>query len=98
MRQGQAACSLCCCRFGLAASALCWLPVWACCKRAVLAAGLPRPLSRLCPACGPFPVRWSAEGGHSVRLLSPSSLQEELKLDVEALRSSPVRHMLVPFN
>ena len=26
-----------------------------------------------------------------MRLLSPGSLEEELKLDVEALRSSPVR-------
>ena len=35
--------------------------------------------------------RWSAEGGHRVRLLAPHSLQAELKLDVAALRSSPVR-------
>lgn len=47
----------------------------------------------------PHPLRWptrpcrswSAEGGHSVRLLDPRSLQEDLRLDVATLRSSPVR-------
>jgi hypothetical protein len=34
--------------------------------------------------------RWTAEAGHSVRLLAPHTLQEELKLDVAAMRSSPV--------
>lgn len=42
------------------------------------------------PAGDVFLVRWSAEGGHSVRLLAPHTLQDELKLDVDALRSSPV--------
>ncbi len=49
------------------------------------------PLTAPCCAIPALPRSWTAEGGHSVRLLSPGSLEEELKLDVEALRSSPVR-------
>jgi hypothetical protein len=41
------------------------------------------------PAGDVYLVRWTADSGHSVRLLSPDRMQEELKLDVEALRSSP---------
>ena len=55
-------------------------------------AGQPMRTPSLCVcACVCGARRWSAEGGHRVRLLAPHSLQEELKLDVAALRSSPVR-------
>lgn len=36
-------------------------------------------------------IRWSQEGGHSVLPLDSSQLEEHLKLDVEALRSQPLR-------
>ena len=36
-------------------------------------------------------VRWSAAGGHRVHQLSAGTLARELRLDVEALRSNPVR-------
>ncbi|KAL4439045.1 hypothetical protein ABPG77_006982 [Micractinium sp. CCAP 211/92] len=45
------------------------------------------------PAGDVFLIRWSAERGHTVRLLAPHTLQEELKLDVAALRSSPLALM-----
>ncbi|KAL4452698.1 hypothetical protein ABPG75_008360 [Micractinium tetrahymenae] len=45
------------------------------------------------PAGDVFLIRWSAERGHSVRLLAPHTLQEELKLDVETLRNSPMALM-----
>lgn len=62
----------------------CILAGWACWPKASCSA-----------ASGSRHRRWTAEGGHSVRLLSPHSLQEELKLDVEALRSSPVSEGVV---
>ncbi|KAI3436571.1 hypothetical protein D9Q98_005987 [Chlorella vulgaris] len=45
------------------------------------------------PAGDVFLIRWTAEAGHSVRLLAPHTLQEELKLDVAAMRSSPLAMM-----
>lgn len=45
------------------------------------------------PAGDVFLVRWSAETGHSVRLMEPHTLQEELSLDVDTLRSSPMALM-----
>ena len=67
-------------------------------KRAALKHAAFRRAVCFCPTPPPDPSapaapaapRWSAEGGHSVRLLAPHTLQEELKLDVEHLRSNPV--------